>query len=173
MNKHALTNKEKIRRLALAGMLTAVMFIIGYVESLLPPFFSVPGIKPGFANIPVMIAIFMLDWKLASAMSFTRIILSGFTFTGLFACIYSLAGAALSITVMVLLKRTKKFSVTGVSMAGGVAHNLGQIIVAGIVVGKAVWYYFPVLVVSGFVAGMLTGIVTGVILKSHKGANFG
>ena len=106
-------------------------------------------------------------------MSCTRIILSGFTFTGLFACIYSMAGAVLSITVMVLLKHTKKFSVTGVSMAGGVTHNLGQIIVAVIVVGKAVWYYFPVLIVSGLAAGMLTGIVSGVILKNHKGANLG
>ena len=158
-------NKDKIHRLALAGMLTAVMFIIGYVESLLPPIFSVPGIKPGFANIPVMTAIYILDWKMAAAMSFTRIILSGFTFTGLFACIYSLTGAVLSITVMVILKRTKKFSVTGVSMAGGVAHNLGQVIVAGIVVGRAIWYYFPVLVISGLVAGMLTGVVTGCILK--------
>lgn len=166
-------SKEKTRRLATAGMLTAVMFIIGYVESLLPPFFSVPGIKPGFANIPVMIAIYILDWKLAGAMSCTRIILSGFTFIGLFACIYSLAGAVLSITVMVLLKHAKKFSVTGVSMAGGVAHNLGQMIVACIVVGRAVWYYFPILVVSGLVAGMLTGIVSGVILRNHKGADLG
>ncbi|MBO4510048.1 MAG: Gx transporter family protein [Lachnospiraceae bacterium] len=149
-------------------MFTAVMFIIGYVESLLPPIFSVPGIKPGFANIPVMIAIYILDWKLAAAMSFTRIILSGFTFTGLFACIYSLAGAVLSITVMVILKRTGKFSVTGVSMAGGVAHNLGQVIVASIVVGKAIWYYFPVLVIAGLVAGALTGVVTGCILKINQ-----
>ena len=161
-------NKGKIHRLALAGMFTAVMFIIGYVESLLPPIFSVPGIKPGFANIPVMIAIYILDWKLAAAMSFTRIVLSGFTFTGLFACIYSLAGAVLSITVMVILKRTGKFSVTGVSMAGGVAHNLGQVIVASIVVGKAIWYYFPVLVIAGLVAGALTGVVTGCILKINQ-----
>ena len=161
-------NKGKIHRLALAGMFTAVMFIIGYVESLLPPIFSVPGIKPGFANIPVMIAIYILDWKLAAAMSFTRIILSGFTFTGLFACIYSLAGAVLSITVMVILKRTGKFSVTGVSIAGGVAHNLGQVIVASIVVGKAIWYYFPVLVIAGLVAGALTGVVTGCILKINQ-----
>ena len=161
-------NKGKIHRLALAGMFTALMFIIGYVESLLPPIFSVPGIKPGFANIPVMIAIYILDWKLAAAMSFTRIILSGFTFTGLFACIYSLAGAVLSITVMVILKRTEKFSVTGVSMAGGVAHNLGQVIVASIVVGKAIWYYFPVLVIAGLVAGALTGVVTGCILKINQ-----
>ena len=161
-------NKGKIHRLALAGMFTAVMFIIGYVESLLPPVFSVPGIKPGFANIPVMIAIYILDWKLAAAMSFTRIVLSGFTFIGLFACIYSLAGAVLSITVMVILKRTGKFSVTGVSIAGGVAHNLGQVIVASIVVGKAIWYYFPVLVIAGLVAGALTGVVTGCILKINQ-----
>lgn len=157
--------KKRIRRLALAGMLTAVMFIIGYVESMLPAFFAVPGIKPGFANIPVMTAIFLLDWKLAAGMSFVRIMLSGFTFTGMFACIYSLAGAALSITVMVLLKKTGKFSVTGISMAGGVMHNLGQIIVACIAVGKAVLYYFPVLVIAGIAAGAVTGIVTGVVIK--------
>jgi heptaprenyl diphosphate synthase len=146
-------------------MFTAAMFIIGYMESLLPPLFSVPGIKPGFANIPVMIAIYILGWKLAAAMAFTRIILSGLAFTGLFACIYSLSGAVLSILTMVLLKKTKKFSVTAVSMAGGVAHNLGQIIVAWLVLGRAVLYYFPVLVISGLVAGALTGIVTGIILK--------
>jgi heptaprenyl diphosphate synthase len=158
-------DKKRIRRLALAGMLTAVMFIIGYVESMLPAFFAVPGIKPGFANIPVMTAIFLLDWKLAAGMSFVRILLSGFTFTGMFACIYSLAGAALSITVMVLLKKTGKFSVTGISMAGGVMHNLGQILVACIAVGKAVLYYFPVLVIAGIAAGAVTGIVTGVVIK--------
>ena len=161
-------NKEKIHRLALAGMLTAVMFIIGYVESMLPAFFAVPGIKPGFANIPVMIAIYLIDWKMAAAMSSTRILLSGFTFTGMFACIYSFAGALLSITVMVLLKKIRKFSVTGISMAGGVAHNLGQVIVASVVVGKAIWYYFPVLVISGLVAGTVTGIVTGCILKLNS-----
>ncbi len=158
-------DKKRIRRLALAGMLTAVMFIIGYVESMLPAFLAVPGIKPGFANIPVMTAIFLLDWKLAAGMSFVRIMLSGFTFTGMFACIYSLAGAALSITVMVLLKKTGKFSVTGISMAGGVMHNLGQILVACIAVGKAVLYYFPVLVIAGIAAGAVTGIVTGVVIK--------
>ena len=161
-------NKEKIHRLALAGMLTAVMFIIGYVESMLPAFFAVPGIKPGFANIPVMIAIYLIDWKMAAAMSATRILLSGFTFTGMFACIYSFVGALLSITVMVLLKKIRKFSVTGISMAGGVAHNLGQVIVASVVVGKAVWYYFPVLVISGLVAGTVTGIVAGCILKLNS-----
>ena len=82
------------------------------------------------------------------------------------ACIYSLAGAVLSILLMTLLKKTGKFSVTGVSMAGGVAHNLGQIIVACFAVGKAVLYYFPVLVISGMAAGLLTGIVTGVLLKT-------
>lgn len=156
---------EKVRRIALAGMLTAVMFIIGYVESLLPAFFAVPGIKPGFANIPVMIAIYMIDWKMAAAMSFARILLSGFTYAGMFACVYSLGGAVLSITVMVLLKKIGKFSVTGVSMAGGASHNLGQIIVACIFVGKPVLYYFPILVISGLVAGFITGIVTGTMLK--------
>ncbi len=160
--------KNRTKNIAFAGMFTAAMFIIGYMESLLPPLFSVPGIKPGFANIPVMIAIYILGWKLAAAMSFTRIILSGLTFTGLFACIYSLSGAVLSILTMILLKKTKKFSVTAVSMAGGVAHNLGQILVAWLVLGRAVLYYFPVLVISGLVAGALTGMVTGIILKAFS-----
>ena len=159
-------DRSGTKRMALAALLTAVMFIIGYIESLLPAFFAVPGIKPGFANIPVMIAIYILDIKFALAMSVTRILLSGFTFTGMFACIYSLAGALLSIILMAVLKKTGKFSVTAISMAGGVAHNLGQVIVACIVVGKAVLYYFPVLVVSGMAAGLLTGIVTGVLLKT-------
>jgi len=160
---------EKVRRIALAGMLTAVMFIIGYVESLLPAFFAVPGVKPGFANIPVMIAIYLLDWKMAAAMSFSRIILSGFTFTGMFACIYSLSGALLSITVMVILKKTEKFSVTGVSMAGGTFHNIGQIIAACIFVGKPVLYYFPVLVISGLAAGFITGMVSGILIRLSPG----
>jgi len=157
--------KNTVRRLALAGMLTAVMFIIGYVESMLPAFFAVPGIKPGFANIPVMTAIFILDAKLAFAISTSRVLLSGLTYAGMFSCIYSLAGAVLSLTVMIILKKTGKFSVTGISMAGGVVHNLGQILVALIVVGKAVLYYFPVLVISGIAAGFITGLVTGAILK--------
>lgn len=160
-----MNNKSKTKRLAIAGMLTAVMFIIGYIESLLPPFFSVPGIKPGFANIPVMIAIFILDVRMAAAMSSARILLSGITFTGMFACIYSFAGAVLSITVMVILKKTGKFSVTGISIAGGAAHNIGQILVASVFVGKGVWYYLPVLIVSGTVAGFITGMVSAVLIK--------
>ena len=90
-------------------------------------------------------------------------------FTGLYAALFSLAGAVLSITVMVLLKKTGKFSVTGISIAGGAAHNTGQIIVAMITLGKAVLYYFPVLIISGIAAGILTGIVTGIILKIFGG----
>jgi len=150
----------------LSGMLTAVMFIIGYVESLLPPFFSVPGIKPGFANIPVMIALFLLDVRFAAGMSAARILLSGISFQGMFACIYSLSGAVLSIAVMCVLKRTGKFSITGISIAGGAAHNIGQILMASILVGKGVWYYLPVLIVSGTVAGFITGVVAHILIKT-------
>jgi heptaprenyl diphosphate synthase len=103
---------------------------------------------------------------MALAMSAARILLSGFTYSGLFACIYSLAGSILSICVMTILKKSGKFSVVGISIEGGAAHNIGQIKVAVIVLGSAVWYYLPILIVSGTVAGILTGIVTGVILKN-------
>lgn len=158
----------KTKRLATAGIFTGVMFILGYLESLLPSFFGVPGIKPGLANIPVIVALFILDWRLAASMSFVRILLSGLTFSGMFACIYSLAGAFLSLLVMLALKKTRRFSTIGLSIAGGVAHNLGQIIVAWIVLGSSVLYYFPVLVISGILAGALTGFIAGLILQRLK-----
>ncbi len=160
----------KTKRLATAGIFTGVMFILGYLESLLPSFFAVPGIKPGFANIPVIIALFILDWRLAASMSFVRILLSGLTFTGMFACIYSLAGAFLSITIMLVLKKTGRFSTTGLSIAGGVAHNIGQLLVACFVLNSSVLYYLPVLIISGLLAGALTGFIAGLVLKRIRAA---
>lgn len=156
---------QKTRRLTTAAIFTAVMLILGYLESLLPAFFGIPGIKPGFANIPVLTALFILDFKLAAAMSVTRVILSGLTFSGMSACIYSLAGAVLSLLVMGLLKKTGRFSAIGLSIAGGVFHNFGQILVAYFVVGPAVISYFPVLVVSGMLAGTVTGLIAGILVR--------
>ena len=152
----------KARRVALYGMLTALAFILSYVESLVPVTLGIPGVKLGLANLVVVIALYTLDLKGAFVISVVRIVLSGLTFGGLFSMLYSLAGGLLSFAVMAILSRKKLFGTVGVSVCGGVAHNIGQLLVAMAVLGtESVWYYFPVLLISGSVAGVLIGLLGG------------
>lgn len=155
------------RNIAMAGVLVALAFILSYVETLIPMNFGVPGIKPGLANIASMTALCVIDWRMAAAVSIVRVILSGLTFSGMSAMIYSLAGTALSLLTMIILKKTGRFSIPAVSVAGGVAHNIGQIIVACIVLGRNVLYYLPVLIISGLAAGLLTGFITAGIVAAR------
>lgn len=160
--------KSSAKRLALAGVLVALAFILSYLESLLPTFVGIPGIKPGLANIASMTALYVLDWRMAVAVSLVRVVLSGLTFTGMSAMIYSLAGAVLSILLMIILKKSGHFSVPAVSIAGGVAHNLGQIIVACLALGASVLYYLPVLIITGIVAGFVTGTITYYVVRRFE-----
>ncbi len=155
----------KTKKTALLGVLTAVAFILNYLESLLPSFIPVPGVKIGLANIAVLVALYVLGFSYAAVLAAVRVVLSGLTFGSLFSMLYSFAGLALAIPLMILLKRTKKFSVIGVSVAGSVAHNLGQLICALFLVGTAIFYYSPLLIVSGIVAGMITGLVSKYSLR--------
>lgn len=155
-------------RIAMAGVLVALAFILSYLESLLPAFIAVPGIKPGLANIASMTALYVLNWQMAVAVSLVRVVLSGLTFTGMSAMIYSLAGAVCSLLTMILLKRINRFSVTAVSIAGGVAHNIGQILVACAALGSSVIYYLPVLTASGAIAGLVTGTVTKLMATNWR-----
>ncbi len=158
------SNKNKITRLTMAGVLVALAFILSYLESLLPSFTAVPGIKPGLANIAVMCTLYVLGGRMAIAVALIRVVLSGFMFTGMNAMLYSLAGTALSLTVMLLLKIPRKFSAPAVSIAGAVAHNAGQILLAWLMLGRAVLYYFPALVISGSVSGLIIGIISGILI---------
>ncbi|MBR5967197.1 MAG: Gx transporter family protein [Lachnospiraceae bacterium] len=157
-------NKKRITRLTTAGVLVALAFILSYLESLLPSFTGVPGVKPGFANIAVMCALYALGGRTAVAVALIRVVLSGFMFTGMNAMLYSLAGSALSLIIMLLLRSTDKFSVPAVSIAGAVAHNAGQILLACLMLGKAVLYYLPVLIISGSIAGLVIGIISAFII---------
>ena len=157
-------NKKRITRLTTAGVLVALAFILSYLESLLPSFTGVPGVKPGFANIAVMCALYALGGKIAVAVALVRVVLSGFMFTGMNAMLYSLAGSALSLIIMLLLRSTDKFSVPAVSIAGAVAHNAGQILLACLMLGKAVLYYLPVLIISGSIAGLIIGIISSFVI---------
>lgn len=148
---------------ALFGMLVALAFIFSYMEHLIP--LPLPtGVKLGAANIVVLCALYMLGAKEAAAVSGVRIVLSGFAF-GISTVPYSLAGGMLSLLVMILLKRKGSFGVTGVSVAGSVCHNVGQTLVAMVLLGNKTAYYFPILLFSGIVAGVLIGVLSALILQ--------
>ncbi|MBP5159726.1 MAG: Gx transporter family protein [Lachnospiraceae bacterium] len=156
------TNTKKI---ALLGVLTAAAFILNYLESLLPVFIPVPGVKIGLANIAVLVALYVLGMGYAGVLAVVRIVLAGFTFGSLFSMLYSFAGCLLSMLVMLALKRIKRFSVIGVSVAGGVAHNMGQLLCALFLVGTSIFYYAPFLIASGVAAGLITGAVVKLTLN--------
>ena len=156
-------------RAAYFGVFTALALIFSYVESLIPIHFGVPGIKLGLANLLIVIFLYKRNAKEALLLSVIRIVLSGFLFANLFSILYSLAGGILSLAVMAYLKKRGTFSVVGISIAGGVAHNLGQLVVAMLVVETyRVGFYFPVLLIAGVLTGMLIGIVAAEILKRLK-----
>ena len=142
------------------SLFLALALICSYIESLLPFHFGIPGIKLGLANIVVLLALYYMGAKYALAVSVMRILLAGLLFGNLFSILYSLAGGLFSFACMVLLKRFEKFKVISVSTAGGIAHNLGQILMAAAVVENSrLFYYFPVLFLAGAVTGILIGTV--------------
>ena len=160
-------------RAAYFGVLTALALIFSYIETLIPIQFGVPGIKLGLANLIIVIVLYKTDWREALLLSVVRIILAGFIFGNLFSIVYSLAGGFLSLTVMVLLKRTDRFSVAGIGMAGGVRHNIGQLVVAMIAVETyQVGYYLPVLLVAGLITGAVIGAAAGEVLKRIRNLSF-
>ena len=149
-------------KLALCGVLTALAAIFSYIEAIIPFARGVPGIKLGLANIVIVFALYRMGPGFAFLVSVARIFVISSLFGSIAIAMYSLAGGLLSLVIMALLMRTKLFSVIGVSMAGGVFHNIGQLAVAAAVVETfQILYYFPILLV----AGMGTGIIIGVIVK--------
>lgn len=148
------------------GVFTALALIFSYVESLIPIPFKVPGIKLGLANLVIVVVLYKMGVKEAYILAVVRVVLSGFLFGNLVSIIYSLAGGLLSLTMMVVLKNTKAFSLLGISAMGGVFHNVGQLLMAALVLeSQSIWYYFPVLLISGLVTGILIGILAGEMLK--------
>ena len=156
----------KTKKIARIGMLVAVAFVLSYVESILPISFGIPGIKIGLSNIVVMLALYELKPGEAFGISVTRILLMGITFGSLSTFMYSLAGGLLSFFIMLLLKKGNLFSVYGVSLTGGVCHNVGQILVAIFVLRTSLLiYYLPFLLVAGCLSGVAIGFVAALLQK--------
>lgn len=153
-------------KVAMFGVFTALALIFSYVEALIPINFGIPGVKLGLANLIVVIVLYKGDWKDALFIAIARIVLSGFIFGNLFSILYSLSGGMLSLLVMVLLKKSNAFSIAGVSIGGGTAHNVGQLLIAMFVVQTyQVGYYLPVLLIAGVLTGALIGIVALEVMK--------
>ncbi len=155
---------SRTRRIAVSAMFAALALIFSYVEAILPLSTGVPGVKLGIANLVVILALYNMNFRYAMGINAIRILVAGLLFNGLFGALYSLAGGVVSLTVMWLLKKTGLFSMAGVSMAGGVAHNMGQLLVASALVSNLkMFVYLPVLMFSGIGAGILIGITASVV----------
>lgn len=153
-------------RVAYFGVFTALALIFSYVETLIPFHIGIPGVKLGLANLIIVVALYKMSLKETYLLSVVRVVLSGFIFGNYFSIIYSLAGGLLSLTVMALLKKKGGFSILGISIAGGVCHNIGQLVIAMAVVETfSVIYYIPVLLIAGLTTGLLIGIAADGMLK--------
>ena len=150
---------------AVLGMLCAAALILSYVESLIPFFMGIPGMKLGLANAAIVTILYLYSWKEAALVNVVRITVVSLLFGSVFSAAFSTAGAALSLLCMQLLKRTDRFSPLGVSIAGGVAHNAGQVMVAAAVVENVrIGYIFLPLAIAGVVTGGVIGVIAGILI---------
>lgn len=158
--------KTDTKKLVLLSITTAVALVLSFIESQIPALVAIPGVKIGLANIAVIFALYRFGVKEAVVISFVRIIAVSMMFGNFSTFIYSVGGAALSMAVMVLLKKLTPFSEVAVSVAGGVCHNIGQVAVAIFMLElTAIVYYLPFLILSGTIAGIAIGVAAALLIK--------
>jgi len=161
---------KKIKKLSFLAVATSLALVLSYLELLIPPIYTaLPAIKMGLPNIIIIFVLYRLGVKEAVCVSFLRLLLVTLLFGNLVMLAYSAAGAILSITSMAILKRFNCFSEIGVSVVGAVRHNLGQILMAILLLGTtAIGFYFPILIFSGSIAGILVGLLASVLQQRIK-----
>lgn len=159
--------RNRSRTVAFLGLCTALALILAYVEILIQPLIpSIPGIKMGLPNIIIIFLLYRRGAASASVVSFVRILLVSMLFGNMMAMLYSLSGGVLSLLVMILLRRANWLSAVGVSVAGGVMHNVGQILMAMLLLETAeLGYYLVVLTVTGIIAGVFVGLCGSLLVK--------
>ena len=159
--------REKTKKIAFLGVITSVALILAYVEAILPPIYAaVPGIKVGLPNIVIIFVLYKFGIKEAAMVSGVRLLIVALLFGNVMTLAYSAAGAVLSLAVMSLLKKIDSFSTVGVSIAGAVSHNLGQIAVAIFLLESVqIGYYMIILAVTGTIAGVFIGLAGNAVLK--------
>ena len=157
---------NRTKRITELALMISAALILSYVESLVPAFFAVPGMKVGLANIAVIAALYLRDERAAVLVSVLRVLLAGFMFGSGMSIAYSLGGASLSLLVMLLLKRTDRFGIVAVSVCGGIAHNVGQILVAMAMLQTAsLAWYLLILWFSGLASGAVIGVCGGLLVS--------
>lgn len=158
--------KKRSHKVSFIGMMMALAFVLSYIEAMIPFSAGIPGVKAGLSNIPVMVTLYLMGPFYAVILSLVKVLLVSVTFGSMSSFMYSMAGALLSIVTMLFLKKADIFTTRGVSIAGGIMHNLGQLIVAMCIVENAkVLYYFPILMVSGIAAGLAIGLIADLIIR--------
>ena len=156
----------KTQKLTVMALTTAIAMVLSFIESQIPAFVAIPGVKMGLPNIAIVYALYRLGWKEAAVISLIRVVLVSLLFGSAASFLYSFAGAVLSLLGMTLLKKTGKFTEIVVSVAGGVLHNIGQIAMASIILETdALRYYLPSLLVSGILAGVVIGLISGILIR--------
>ena len=154
------------KKISYISMLSALAIVFGYIESLFPAA-PIPGIKLGLSNIVILFAIYRMDKSSAFFIMLIKVLVTSLLFSGLNVFIYSFFGGLLSLIAMASFK--KVFSLIGVSMFGGVCHNMGQLLVAAFMMKTtAVFVYLPALLISGVIVGFITGNVCNIILKRNN-----
>ena len=159
--------QSRTAKIAFVGITASLALVLSYLEFLLPPIFvAVPGIKLGLPNIVILYVLYCIDLKHAALVSFIRIRMSSILFGNAMTFAYSVAGAVLSLVLMGILKKTDLLSAVGVSVVGGVSHNLGQILVAMVVLDTPqIAYYMIVLAITGTVSGIFVGLCGAMLVK--------
>ena len=167
--KRKKSNQERTQRIALCGLLIAMMLVLGFIESRIPINAGIPGIKLGLSNGVLIFAVYMLDIPTAWLLMVLKVTLSGLLFGGFNTIMYALAGGVLNMLTMTLLSRIKGMHPVTVSMAGGVMHNVGQVALAMILLHtRQLLYYMAILILVGLACGALTGIVASSVMKHLK-----
>lgn len=164
-----MTNRERTRRVALSGLLVALMLVLGYVESLIPVAAGIPGVKLGLSNGILIFAVYMLGIPTAFLLMVLKVVLSGLMFGGVSAMMYALAGGLVSMIAMASLSKVKGIHPVVVSMMGGVCHNVGQVGLAMMMLNTPkLLYYMAILMVVGLICGALTGVCADSVMKHLK-----
>lgn len=160
---------ERVKRLALCGVLGALALVFGYIEHLLPLPIGIPGVKLGLANLITLLLLSLTDTKTAFSVHLLRILVSGLLFGSTVSLAYSLAGGLLSFLVMALAMRSRHLGILGISILGGLSHNIGQMAVAALLVTEVrLLLYLPILLLAGTLTGAMLGLVSGLILGRLK-----
>ena len=159
----------KTKKLVTLAVTISVAMILSFVESRIPAFVAIPGVKVGLANIAVIFALYKMGWREAIVVSVIRVLLVALLFGSVVSLAYSISGALISLSLMILLRKIGIFTEIAVSVVGGITHNIGQILIAFLLLEtKVVFYYLPFLLVSGVIAGIAVGVASALLIKRIK-----